>query len=273
MSRKILFRVCCVVLLLYVAVAIFAPFLAPYDPYAITGKPFSPPDKAHPLGTNSTGQDILSQLIYGTRVTLLVGFGAAIISVSISTLIGILTGYYGGVFDETVMRIIDIFMTIPLFPLLLVLTLFFSPGIFTIAILMGVLGSTHGVRVVRSQVLALRQANFIEGARAIGASNFHIMSRHILPNIMPVVTVKFVSSVQHYLLMGVGLSFLGLGDPMVIDWGQMIQEAYSSGGFALGLWWWLLPPGLAVVGISLALALLGYSGEEEINPRLEVNLI
>lgn len=271
MSRGVVFWLCNIVLLFYVAVAIFAPFLAPYDPYAITGTPLEPPDREHPLGTNATGQDILSQLIYGTRITLLVGFGAAAISCVISTLLGIQTGYYGGVFDEVVMRIIDIFMTIPLFPLLLVLTLFFSPGIFTVGVLMGVLGSTHGVRVIRSQVMSIRHANFIEGARAIGAHDLHIMSRHILPNILPLVTVRFVSSSQHYLLMGVGLSFLGLGDPLVIDWGQMIQQAYSSGGFALGLWWWLLPPGLAVVGISLALALLGYSSEERINPRLEVN--
>ncbi len=184
-----------------------------------------------------------------------------------------LTGYYGGFLDEVSMRAIDIFMTIPLFPLILVLTLFFTPGIFTVGLLMGILGSTHGVRIVRSQVMSLRQANFIEGAMAIGASDLHIISRHIVPNILPVVTVKFVSSAQNYLLMGVGISFLGLGDPLVVDWGEMIQAAYSSGGFALGLWWWLLPPGLAVVGISLALALIGYSSEDEINPRLEVSQV
>jgi peptide/nickel transport system permease protein len=273
MTRGIVFWLCTIVLLIYVGIAVFAPLIAPYDPYAVTGAPLEHPDSEHLLGTNATGQDILSQLIYGTRVTLLVGFGAALISCVISTFVGIQAGYYGGLFDEVVMRVVDIFMTIPLFPLLLVLTLFFTPGIFTAAVLMGVLGSTHGIRVIRSQVMSIRHANFIEGARAIGAGDLHIMSRHILPNIMPLVTVKFVSSTQHYLLMGVGLSFLGLGDPMVIDWGQMIQQAYSSGGFALGLWWWLLPPGLAVVGISLALALLGYSDEERVNPRLEANRI
>jgi len=271
MSKGVVFWICSIVLLLYVAVAVCAPVLAPYDPYAVTGAPLQPPDSEHPLGTNATGQDILSQLIYGTRVTLTVGFSAAAISCLIGTLLGIETGYYGGVFDEVVMRIIDIVMTIPLFPLLLVLTLFFTPGIFTMAVLMGILGSTHGIRVIRSQVMSIRHATFIEGARAIGETDHQVMLRHILPNIMPLVTVKFVSSMQHYLLLGVGLSFLGLGDPMVIDWGQMIEQAYSTGGFALGLWWWLLPPGLAVVGISLALALLGYSSEETINPRLEVN--
>ncbi len=273
MTRGPVFWLSCGILVLYVAVGITAPLCTPYDPYAITGSPLEPPGNSHPLGTNANGQDILSQLIYGTRISLLVGFGAAVISCTISTVLGIQTGYYGGLFDEVVMRIIDIFMTIPLFPLLLVLTLFFTPGIVTTAVLMGVLGSTHGVRVLRSQVISIRHACFIEGARAIGARDMHIMSCHILPNVIPLVTVKFVSSTQHFLLMGVGLSFLGLGDPMVIDWGQMIQQAYSSGGFALGLWWWLLPPGLAVVGISLALALLGYSHEDVANPRLEVNRV
>jgi peptide/nickel transport system permease protein len=120
-------------------------------------------------------------------------------------------------------------------------------------------------------VISIRKSTFIEGARAIGARDQRIMVRHILPNIMPLIAVKFVASMQRFLLLGVGLSFLGLGDPMVVDWGQMIQQAYSSGGFALGLWWWILPPNMAVVGISLALALLGYISEEWINPRLEVN--
>jgi peptide/nickel transport system permease protein len=111
----------------------------------------------------------------------------------------------------------------------------------------------------------------VEGARAIGASDFHIMSRHILPNIMPLVMVKFVSSSQHLLVMGVGLSFIGLWDTTTVDWGTMIQNSYSSGGMSLGLWWWLLPPGIAVIGISLALAMIGYSLEEKFNPRVGVN--
>ena len=271
MNNNTVFWISIATLLIYIIVAILAPFLAPYDPYAVSGSPLEPPGPEHLLGTNATGQDIVSQLIFGARVSLLIGFSSAALSCGISTILGIETGYYGGLFDELFMRAVDIMMTIPLFPLLLVLTLFFTPGIITLSLLMGILGSTRGIRVVRSQVLAVSQATFIEGSRAIGAKDSRIMFTHILPNIMPLVTVKFVSSVKRYLLMGVGLSFLGLGDPMVIDWGQMIEQAYSSGGFALGLWWWLLPPGLAVVGISLALALLGYICEEKFNPRLEVN--
>ena len=124
-----------------------------------------------------------------------------------------------------------------------------------------------------SQVLSLARTNFVEGARAIGASDFQIMYRHILPNVMPIVMVKFVSASQHLLVMGVGLSFIGLWDTSTIDWGTMIQNAYSQGGLALGLWWWILPPGIAVIGISLALAMIGYSFEERFNPRVEVNRI
>jgi peptide/nickel transport system permease protein len=193
MNKRTVFWICSIILLFYGAVAVCAPLLAPYNPSAIIGPPLIHPDSEYPLGTNATGQDILSQLIYGTRVTLLVGFSAAIISCTISTFLGVETGYYGGTFDEVLMRIIDIAMTIPLFPLLLVLTLFFTPGIFTTAVLMGVLGSTHGIRVIRSQVMSIRHATFIEGARAIGAIDHQIMFRHILPNIMPLVTVKFVS--------------------------------------------------------------------------------
>ncbi|MEN6611377.1 MAG: ABC transporter permease [Methanoregulaceae archaeon] len=271
MTRTLVLYISIAILCLYAAVAVFAPLLTSWDPHAIAGTPLETPDSLHPLGTNDTGQDILSQLLYGTRITLLIGFGAAILSVVISTSVGLVIGYYGGPLDEIVSRIIDIFMTIPLFPLLLVLALFFNPNIWTMSLLMGVLGSTHGIRVVRSQVLSLAQSNFVEGARAIGASDFRIMTRHILPNIMPIVIVKFVTSSQHYLVMGVGLSFLGLWDTTTIDWGTMINQAYSSGGVALGLWWWLLPPGIAVVGISLALALIGYSFEEKFNPRVGVN--
>jgi peptide/nickel transport system permease protein len=271
MSRQLILRVSVAVLCAYCAIALCAPLITPYGPTEITGTPLQQPGNGHPLGTNDLGQDIFSQLVYGSRITLLFGFCSALLSVLISTSVGIVLGYYGGLFDELVSRLIEIFMPIPIFPLLIVLTAFFSPGVLQISLLMGILGSIHGIRVIRAQVLSLTQTNFIEGARAIGASDFRIMSRHILPNVMPVVMVKFVSSSQHMLVMGVGLSFIGLWDTTTVDWGTMIQNSYSSGGMALGLWWWLLPPGIAVIGISLALAMIGYSFEEKFNPRVGVN--
>jgi len=273
MNRKIIFWLSIIVLCTYIGIALAAPLIAPLGPTAITGKPLEPPWEGHIFGTNDVGQDIFAQLVFGARITLLFGFCSALLSVLVSTSVGIVIGYYGGLVDEIVSRVIDIFMPIPIFPLLIVLTTFFSPGILQISILMGILGSIYGIRIIRAQVLSVSRTYFVEGARAIGASDFHIMSRHILPNVMPVVMVKFVSQSQHLLVMGVGLSFIGLWDTTTIDWGTMIQNAYSQGGLALGLWWWILPPGIAVVGISLALAMIGYSFEEQFNPRVGVNRI
>lgn len=271
MNRQIIFRAGVVVILIYFIIAAAAPLIAPHGPTAIVGKPLESPGGSHLLGTNESGQDIFAQLVFGARITLLFGFCSALLAVTISTGIGIITGYYGGIVDELVSRSIDVFLPVPMFPLLLVLTAFFSPGVIQISIIMGVLGSVHGIRIIRSQVLSVSQCSFVEGARAIGASDLHIMVRHILPNIMPLVTVRFVTSSQHLLVMGVGLSFIGIWDTTTVDWGTMIHNAYSGGGMALGLWWWILPPGIAVVGISLALAMIGYSVEEKYNPRVGVN--
>jgi peptide/nickel transport system permease protein len=273
MNRKVIFRVSVAVLVLYIAIALAAPLVAPLGPVAIAGSPLQPPSAEHWFGTNEVGQDIFSQLVWGSRITLLFGFCSATLSVLISTSVGIALGYYGGIVDEVVSRAIDVCMPIPMFVLLIVLTTFFSPGILQVSLLMGVLGSVYGIRIIRSQVLAVARMDFVEGARAIGASDFHIMSRHILPNVMPIVMVKFITTSQHMLVMGVGLSFIGMWDTSTVDWGTMIQNAYSEGGLALGLWWWILPPGIALVIISLALSMIGYSLEEEFNPRVAVNRI
>jgi len=273
MSRRAIFWVGIAVLLAYIVIALAAPLIAPQGPYAITGKPLQPPDNHHLFGTNEVGQDIFAQLVFGARITLLFGFCSAALAVGISTSVGIVIGYYGGIVDEIVCRAIDVVMPIPMFVLLIVLTTFFSPGILQVSLLMGLMGSVYGIRIMRAQVLSVARTGFVEGARAIGASDFRIMSRHILPNVMSLVMVKFVSSSQQLLLMGVGLSFIGLWDTTTVDWGTMIQNAYSQGGMALGLWWWILPPGIAVIGISLALAMIGYSFEEKFNPRVEVNRI
>ncbi|MBP7411161.1 MAG: ABC transporter permease [Methanoculleus sp.] len=258
------------VVLVYCAVALFAPVIAPFDPFVISGPPLAPPDAAHLLGTNDLAQDIFSRLIWGTRATLILGFLGAVVSVVMGTTVGIVAGYYGGRIDEAVMRFLDVMMTIPFFPLLLVLTIFLRPGIYVTAVIMGLLGGLGSVRIIRSQVLSLAVADFVVGTKALGARDGYIMARHILPNVLPLVGVKFVTSAQHFMLVGIGLGFLGMGDPNVVDWGQMIERASKNGGIVLGLWWWLIPPGLAVTGISLALAWFAYACEERINPRFQV---
>ena len=183
------------------------PLIAPLGPTAITGKPLQPPDARHILGTNNIGQDIFAQLVYGSRITLLFGFFSALFLVLISTSIGIVIGYYGGLVDEIVCRAIDIFMPIPMFPLLIVLTTFFSPGVIEVSLLMGILGSIYGIRIIRTQG-TLRLPGPISW-RSPGDWRFGFPDhlRHILPNVMPIVMVKFVSASQHLLVMGVGIEF------------------------------------------------------------------
>jgi len=256
------------VLAAFVLIAIFSPVLAPYDPYKITGAPLEEPNRNHLLGTNNMGQDIFSRLLCGTRATLIVGFGGALLMVLIGTCVGIISGYYGGKIDELLTRAVDVVMALPMFPLLIMLAMFLKPSILTLIFLMGILGWTGCARIIRSQVLLFSESNFISGAKAIGASDIYIMVKHVFPNILPLVLVKFVFATQDCMLMEVGLGFLGLGDPFMIDWGQMINRAYIKGGFALGLWWWLLPPGFSIAFLSLAVASVGHSFENEINPRL-----
>ncbi|ACL16096.1 ABC transporter permease [Methanosphaerula palustris] len=255
---------------MYCAVALFAPVIAPFDPLASSDLPLVHPDATHLLGTNDLAQDIFSMLIWGTRATLILGFLGAVVSTALGTTVGIVTGYYRGWTDEVIMRILDVIMTIPSFPLLLLLTFFFSPGIYLTAVIMGLLGSFNCVRIIRAQTLSLAAADFIIGTKALGARDGYIMVRHILPNILPLVGMKFVTSAQHFMLVGIGLGFLGMADPNVVDWGQMIERASTNGGITLGLWWWLIPPGLAVTGISLALAWFAYALEDEMNPHLQV---
>jgi len=268
MDRAIVFRAGLAILMLAFLAALFAPFITPYAPDEFSGPPLARPSADHLLGTNDLGQDIFSRLIYGTQATLIIGFLGAFIGVGIGTAVGIVAGYYGGRTDEVISRFIDVLMTIPTFPLLLVFSALLSPGIYVIGLMMGVIGGIHSGRVIRSQVLSLAETNYILGCRALGLSDLSIMLRHILPNALPLIIVKFVFFAQSFMLMGVGLGFLGIGDATVIDWGQMINRAYSSGAFALGLWWWIGPPGLAVTVLSIALAMIGFGLEEQLNPRI-----
>lgn len=267
MFRRAALYIGIAVLFIFIIVALFAPFLAPYPPEALVGVPLEPPNSFHLLGTNLMGQDLLSMLIYGTRASLLTGFLGGLLAVTIGTALGIISGYYGGKVDQFLTMLINIIMTIPMFPLILLLAVFFSTNILFICIFMGLLGWTQCARIIRSQVISLSELDFVYGAKAIGASDLYIMIKHILPNVLPLAFVRFVFAVQGYMLMVVGLGFLGLSDP------TMINDAYSGGGFALGLWWWLLPPGLVIVVLTLAISMFGYSMEERIAPRLKSRLI
>ncbi|NLI82059.1 MAG: ABC transporter permease [Deltaproteobacteria bacterium] len=191
--------------------------------------------------------------------------GAAVTTL-IGTLIGMTAGYFQGGVDQVLCRLIDILMALPVFPIIILLAAYFSPAVHWLGMLMGVLGWGPCARIIRSQSLSLTEWSFVQGARAMGASNGYILTRYLFPFVLPLSVAKLVLAVQGYLLMGVGLGFAGLGDSSDLEWGQMLHQAYNSGALAIGCWWLLLAPITAVVVASLSMALMVYGFEKRFDP-------
>ena len=260
-------------LLFFVFTAIFAPFLAPYDPYKRVDRPILPPSSKYILGTNDIGQDIFSEMIYGTRVSLSIGFMAAFFTVTIGTLIGVVAGFMGGTIDEILMRFTDVIMILPSIPLLILLMAIFGKQSFMIMILaISILGWTGTARLVRSSTLSIKERIYVEAAKAIGAGDRHIITKHILPNVSPLIMATMIYQVAGAMMSEASLSFLGLGDPSHKSWGMILHYAQTSGGWYANMgypaWWWIMPPGLCVALTVTSLVLIGQTMEEIINPRL-----
>ena len=220
------------------------------------------------LGCDDVGADIFSQLIYSARISLVIGLLAAFLGASIGIIVGVITGYVGGVVDEVMMRIVDILLCLPFLPLLLTLVFLFGKSIFYIVLFIAIFGWQGLARVIRSNVLALREAAFIECARASGASRFYIMVKHLVPNVLPIAFASLVLRVPAAILFEASLSFLGFGDPRVPTWGKMLHHAFGFGAFTRLAWWWILPPGLAITGLCLSFVFMGHALDEVVNPRL-----
>ncbi|MCJ7573965.1 ABC transporter permease [Candidatus Bathyarchaeota archaeon] len=253
--------------------AIFAPFLAPYDPYKRVDRPLKPPSDKYLLGTNDIGQDIFSELIYGTRVSLLIGFAAAFFSVTIGTLVGVVSGFLGGAVEEVLMRFTDVIMILPNIPLLILLMAIFGKQSFYIMVLaISITGWTTAARLVRSSTLSIKERAYVEAAKAIGAGDRHIITKHILPNISPLIMATMIYEVAGAMMSEAGLAFLGLGDPSNKSWGMILHYAETSGGWYANMgypaWWWIIPPGLCIALTVASLVLIGQAMEEIINPRL-----
>jgi peptide/nickel transport system permease protein len=253
----------------FLLTALFAAEIAPYDPW-VRFEPYQPPGSQHLLGTNDMGHDILSELIYGSRVSLLVGFGAAILATFIGTLVGLAAGYFKGMTDETLMGITDIFLMIPQIPLIIVLAAFLRPSFYLIAILMGLLWWTSTARVVRSKTLQVREMGYVEAARSLGFSDVHIILTDVLPNILYVIMPKFLLAIASAMIAEASISFLGLGDVTMKSWGMMINNAFNRGGFINGYWWWYLTPGLCITLFVLCVVLMGCAFEEQENETLRL---
>jgi peptide/nickel transport system permease protein len=250
-------------LLVFMLAALLAGQIAPYGPWQ-RFTPYEPPNRSHILGTNDMGHDILSELIHGTRISLLVGFGAAVLATFLGLGLGLMAGYFKGAADNILMGITDIFLLIPRIPLVIILAAFLRPSFWLIGLVIGLLWWTSTARIVRSKVLQVREMDFVSCARSLGFSRRHIMFSEILPNILHVVLPKFMLTIAAAMISEASLSFLGLGDTSVKSWGMMLNYAFQKGALVNGMWWWILPPGLCITLIVIAVVMLSFSLEEPV---------
>jgi len=263
-----------VIIFFFLTIAVTAPWIAPYKPteriYTANGTyaKYLPPSWEHPLGTTAQGMDIFSQLIYASRVTLLIGFSAGFFIAIIGTLIGTIAGYYGGIVDDILMRITDIVFGLPFLPTIILLVAFLGPGIFNFLFAISLLSWRSAARVIRSQVLTLKNQPYILAAKVAGASNFRIIFKYIIPNVLPLTFLYGAFGVGWAIITEAGVSFLGLGDPKLISWGTMLQEAMIFQALLFGAWWWFVPPGICIMLTVMAIFLIGRGYEEVLNPRL-----
>jgi peptide/nickel transport system permease protein len=256
------------VLGLFVFLAIFGEAIAPYDPDASSLDVLAAPSGDHLLGTTEQGSDVLSQLLAGARVSIVVGFAAAIISAVLGSAVGLASGYFGGWTDRILDALENWFLVIPTLPLMIVLARLLDPSLGVLILVIGLTSWAGTGRIVRAQVLTLRERAFVERARALGAKDRYIIKTHILPNTLPLIFANTVLIVAVAILSEAALSFLGLGDPTQISWGTMLENAFEAGAPSAEAWWYVIPPGLCITTLVLAVALLGYLFEEYINPRL-----
>jgi peptide/nickel transport system ATP-binding protein/peptide/nickel transport system permease protein len=257
------------IILALILTAAFAERLSPYDPTKRVGTPFRPPSAEFRLGTNDIGQDILSELIYGTRVSLIIGVTASLVAILIGTTVGLLAGYYPRVLGAVLMRLVDTILVLPFLPLLIVLAAYLGRSLLNTVLIIGLLSWARTARIIRSRVLCATQEEFVLAARAIGAGDSRIITRHVLPQVITLSVGQFVQATSAAILLEASLSFLGLGDPLQKSWGTVLYWAQVRGVFTTPAWkWWVLPPGLLIGLSSLGFALVGFALEQRVNPLL-----
>jgi peptide/nickel transport system permease protein len=250
-------------------IAILAPVIAPFDPHAVSGPSLSPPSTAHLLGTNDAGQDILSQLIWGARAAAVVALLAAAIAVAIGVAIGAMAGLLGGWTELVAMRIVDVFLGLPMLPLLILIAALAGPSRPTLILVIGLTAWPSVARVVRSQTLTLAGRGYVAAARGFGAGPLYVVRRHLVPVLAPLAAANFVYWAGTAVVLQAGLAVLGLVDPTEVSWGGVLNRALGHQGiyFTSEWLWWVLPAGLAITVAAIGLAFLGAGLEPRSNPR------
>lgn len=254
----------------FVIIALVAPLFLSGDPKEKVGPIFEPPSTAHPLGLDGGGADMIRLLIAGTRVSLLVGFCAALVSAIIGGTIGLLSGYFGGKTDIALMRLTDYVIVIPDIPLMIVAAALFGRSLTNIIIIIGVIYWTTTARLIRAQVKSVRERVYVKRARALGAGSGRLVFKHILPQVAPLLIANTVLLVAYAIFAETFITFLGLGDPSVISWGRLIENAFQDDAILNNAWWAIVPPGICVTLVVLGATIFGQSLEDGLNPRLRV---
>lgn len=266
----------------FVLVAIFAPFIATHPPlerqyegdaeiiiYDWADPALLGADTEYLLGTTASGYDIFSQLVFGTRAALLVGITAAVFTAGIGTLVGLVAGYYGGKVDDALMRVVDFLYGMPLLPTVIVLVAVLGPSLWNIILALIILQWRSTARVIRSQALSLRERPFVKAAEVAGAGDWHIISRHLAPNVLPMTFLYGSFGIAWAILAEAGISFIGLGDPNTVSWGTMLQASRAYSALSFGVWWWFVPPGICIGLLVISGFLIGRGYEDITNPKLQ----
>jgi peptide/nickel transport system permease protein len=261
-----------VIVAFFVFMALAAPLLGRDGPQAMLFAPNQPPSPGHLLGTNELGEDLWSQLVWGARTSLAIGIVAGGLTTVASVVIGLLSGFIGGVVDEVLQLLTNVFLLIPFLPLMIVLTSYIQVrGPLPVIVVIVATGWPWGARVLRSQTLAVRESDYVQAARVVGESSLRITMSEILPNMTSLVVSIFLFSVIGAILAEAALEFLGLGNISAVSWGTILYWAQNEQALLAGAWWWFVPPGLCIALLGSAFALINYAVDEVTNPRLRAS--
>jgi len=252
----------------YLLFAIIGPWIAPYDPDAQSEELVQPPSAAHWFGTTHLGQDVLSQILVGTRGVMIVGLTAGVVATILSVVVGVTAGYLGGGWDDSLSALSNVFLVIPALPLIIIVASTVNAGSLIVALVIGLTSWSWGARVLRAQTLSLRRRDYVEAARATGETTWRLIFFEILPNLTAIIASGFVGTVIFAVSAEITLAFIGIGGISNWNWGEVLFWAQSQQALAQGAWWWFIPAGLAIAFLGTALSLVNFGIDEFVSPRL-----
>lgn len=256
-------------LAIVLALVMIGPLIFPFNAQSFGSSAASilqRPTSAHLLGTTELGQDVFREFLVGGRISLYVGVSATVIAIVLGAGLGLVSGYYAGWIDNLLMRVTDFFLVLPTLPLIIVLAALFGQSVLITSLVIGLTSWPQTARIIRSQVLSLRERPLVQRVRSLGARDRRIMGVHILPNVAPLIFANLALVLSGSILAQAALAFLGLGDPVQVSWGTMLHNAFDSGAMSEGAWWYIIPPGVGIVTMVLGFSLIGNCMDRVLNP-------